>query len=164
METLGLHLVLIGEGGDLIMVISGHLIDLVLVCLVDILELMQELLLPTRLVLLEKLYVVSQLLVLGDQLLLVSAVCISILVDLNARVSDVILELPTLLLRIAEEFFVSNDVTLEVVNNLNREGFSIKHVKIFQSCLNLFRNHLPLPARSRPQWLFSSDRSQLHVQ
>ena len=100
------------------MVLFGHLVNLDLVCLVQVFHRVQMLLLPSGVELLQLLYLSSKHLIFCDDLLLISAVCVRVLVNLNACMRNVHLELLSMVFRIAEVTFVNYYIGLQVVNNL----------------------------------------------
>jgi hypothetical protein len=100
------------------MVLLVELINLVLVCNVSVLKLVEPILFSACMVLLNALDLLSEGLVLGDELFLVSPVLISILMHLDRSLGDVHLQLAPLVLRITQQVLMHMYVMLEVIHHL----------------------------------------------
>lgn len=112
LESVNLGAALVREAGDADVVLTGDLVDLFLVSDIGVFELMKPVLLLSRVILLEALDLAAEALVVGNQLLLVRAVLASIMLNANAGLTDVDLELTPLGLGVTDEFFVDDNVSL----------------------------------------------------
>lgn len=118
LESVNLGATLVREAGDAVVVLASELIDLLLMSDIGVFELMKPVLLLARVVLLEALDLAAEALVVGNQLLLVRAVLASIMLNANAGLSDVDLELAPLVLGVTDEFLVHDDVSLQIIADL----------------------------------------------
>jgi hypothetical protein len=135
LETVYLALTLIGEGCKLLVVISGKVIDLALVRKVQVLDSVQEILLSESLVLSQALDLLPQRVSLSYKLVLVLAVLLCIFSDLDTRGCDVDLKLISLVLGIADKFLVSQNVSLQVIDDLYQEILSEKEGSLLELIL-----------------------------
>lgn len=100
------------------MVLSGELVHLLLVGNISVLKLMKPVLLLARVVLLEALDLAAEALIVSNQVLLVRAMLAGVLLDADARLSNVHLEFASLGLGVTDELLVNYYVSLQVVANL----------------------------------------------
>lgn len=84
------------------MVLFGELVHLLLVGNISVLKLMKPVLLLARVVLLEALDLAAEALIVSNQVLLVRAVLTGVLLDADARLSNVHLEFASLGLRVTD--------------------------------------------------------------
>lgn len=89
LESIDLCGTLVRKAWQRVMMLSGELVNLLLVCDIGVLKLMQPVLLLAWVVLLEALYLAAEALVVSDQVLLVRAVLGGIMLDADARLSYV---------------------------------------------------------------------------
>jgi hypothetical protein len=118
LEAVDFLLVLVGHAGHKIVVVSVQLVNAVLVCGVDFLNSLHVFLVALSGTLLEALDLRAKCVSLNNKLLLIAAVLISILSNLDRCMSNVGLQLTTLDFRVTEEFLVHNYVFLEIVDDL----------------------------------------------
>lgn len=86
--------------------------------LVEVLERVEVLLLPPGLVLLESLDFGLERLSLGNQLFLVLAVALCVLMNVDRCLTDVQLGLMAFVLRVPQQVLVHGDVLLQIIDNL----------------------------------------------
>jgi hypothetical protein len=82
---------------------------------------MQEVLLLASPMLFQRLNLIAKRLVVCDQLLLISAVIVGVLAQLDSGMGDMDLQFLALVLGIADEFFVNMYISLQIIDNLNYE-------------------------------------------
>jgi hypothetical protein len=128
LESIDLCGALVRDAGDGIVMLTGKLVYLLLVGDVGVFKLMKPVLLLARVVLLQALNLTTEALVVSNQLLLVCAMFAGIMLDSNACLGDVNLELASLILRVTDEFFVDNHISLQV----------IAYLKIYQDMSDCF--------------------------
>ena len=97
---------------------AGQGVNLALVCLVQVLDSVKELLLAAAEMLFELLNLLLELVRLRDELLLVAAVVVGVLAQLYTRRRDVRLQLVALALRVGNQLLVEGYILLQIVDDL----------------------------------------------
>ena len=161
LETLDASLTLCGEGVVPGCQVIGYLVELGAVTLVEVLKSMKILLVFASLELLQSLDLCLQLLSLGYELLLVLSVGVSILVDRNGGLSNVNLNLMTLVLGVTKKRLVESHILFQIIDDLesiklgiHTATCSLRATMVVLRCsFSTSRSVKPLTSsRSRPEY------------